>query len=394
MWDEPWAEHPHVPGGRGSPASPHPHGVSPLLRMDSYGFSPFAPSRRGNGRRELARQPEGCLCRHLELAAADTGVENGRNCCVRYLMLGRGNLFKHCGPTSTQSFTLSQEATVSPSQPSLAGRSPRLTHSHEAQSPRPGLTFPPGPPTCHSGCTSWHWRDAQCKKENFTHRERSTRGLNAARDLCGASAELGSPILSHVLGFNLLLLLMGNSFMQRHVQGNPSALWVRISGLSPHLRPALGLRQNSSGLLFPSAVSLQTQHARPWQSKCSVSLEVEYIPSLLLVKGGWDVSARLLGSSYLQASIFEALGWKSSCSVQSKDPDTNLGREFTAVSENKQINKDTESPPVTWQLLPPHPWQPPSSVCSVTAPHHPPGEHHGNTVVFKHRSLCCNRKQH
>ena len=182
--------------------------------------------------------------------------------------------------------------------------------------------------------------------------------------------------------------------MQRHVQGNPSVLWVRISGLSPHLRPVLGLWQNSSGLLFPSAVSLQTQHARPRQSKCSVSLEVEYIPSLLLVKGGWDVSARLLGSSYLQASIFEALGWKSSCSVQSKDPDTNLGREFTTVSENKQINKDTESPPVTWQLLPPHPRQPPSSVCSVTAPHHPPGEHHGNTVVFKHRSLCCNRKQH
>lgn len=55
-------------------------------------------------------------------------------------------------------------------------------------------------------------------------------------------------------GFNLLLFLMGNSFTQRHIQGNPSTVGQGFWAQSPS-QTSVGTGKTSSGLFFPSAVS-------------------------------------------------------------------------------------------------------------------------------------------
>lgn len=141
---------------------------------------------------------------------------------------------------------------------------------------------------------------------------------------------------SRMLGANLLLLLMGKSFMQRQVQGDPRRCGSGFLGSVPISDPRWDhgktVQADSSHALCPYKRGERS-------SGQAVSVEAERIPSLLLAKGGCDVSAMPPGCLYLRASIFEALGWKSSCSAQSKGPATNLGREFTAASENEQINK-------------------------------------------------------
>lgn len=138
-------------------------------------------------------------------------------------------------------------------------------------------------------------------------------------------------------GFNLLLFLMENSFTQRHIQGNPSTVGQGFWAQSPS--------QTSVG----TGKTSHTNPAREATAKRGLGISGSQIHPLPMIKGGWDVSAEQPGSSYLQASSSEALGWKSSCSPRSKDPQANLGREFTAASENKHINKE-KTP-----NLPPHP---------------------------------------
>lgn len=164
----------------------------------------------------------------------------------------------------------------------------------------------------------------------------------------------------------------------------------------PHTRA--GTAQNSSGLLFPSPVSLQTRHARQWQCKSSLSLEAKIHPLPPAGRRGpgcfSSAAEELISpSKHLRSPGVEKQPLRSEQRSRHK-PWRGVYRRVRKQTHRGRKKKTPNLPPVTWQPLPPHPRQPPSSVCSVTAPHHPPGEHHGNTVVFKHRSLCCDRKQH